>query len=62
MTSHFSTLLKQHKEEIEPDNYRQIKLPELMYMDIDNLFLGFVALFLKLKHVTYSALQSSLPV
>ena len=36
MTTHFSTLLKQHKEEIEPDNYWQIKLPELMYMDIDN--------------------------
>ena len=30
------------------------KLFELMYMDIDNLFLGFVAIFLKLKHVTYS--------
>ena len=49
-------------QEIEPDNYLQIKPLELLYMDINNLFLGFVAMFLKLKNVTYSALQSSLPV
>ena len=30
------------------------ELLELMYMDIDNLFLGFLAIYLKLKHVTYN--------